>query len=127
MAMIPLRPSAIETALHAGKAAFAAATASSSCAFDARAQLAKTSSVAGLITSRIEAPSTRRPSINSLKSDICSLHLTRSGRSRRRGPVSVPENALIEFSGGQARHLRDEVDRARHHVTRHSLAGEGDQ
>jgi hypothetical protein len=55
---------------HWGNAALAAATASSSCASEAREQVPASFSVAGLITSRVSAPATIFPLINNLKSGI---------------------------------------------------------
>jgi hypothetical protein len=56
-----LRRSAIGVADQAGKAARAAATASSSCAFEQSGAWAMTCSLAGLRTSKVPAPATALP------------------------------------------------------------------
>ncbi len=62
------RRSSIVVADQVLNAVFAAATAASSCALSARAHVVSRLPVAGLITSRVVAPSTNRPSINSRNS-----------------------------------------------------------
>ena len=72
---------------------------------DARGQRASTVPVAGLMTSMVDAPSTRRPSISSLNSRIALLPVTDGGSSNGCGPAELAGPwpiAVIQGSGSPA-------------------------
>ncbi len=80
---IPAR-SSIGRLDQAGKAALAAATAFFSWALSALGHLAKASPVAGLTTSKLEAPSTSLPSISMWKASVITCSLCDVSRLRAR-------------------------------------------
>src|SRR5882762_3231252 len=87
MAEMRLRLSWTDTADQSANAAFAAATARSNCAFDARGHWATTAPVAGLRTSMARSPSTISPSIRRRNLDIGALPFYEARRcSIRREP-----------------------------------------
>src|SRR5262249_4453450 len=94
--------SAIGLALQAGNAAFAAATALSSCAFEPRGHFASTSSVAGFSTSMVASPSSSLPLISTLYRLIVRAGvfrpLARGYRVWNAGDSGGPSVMMIKFA-----------------------------